>query len=81
MGRMSATETPTLLQDRLAENVKRELKSRGMTQGELASRLEITDGQLSDMLKGRNRLQLYWAERFAEALSISEPADLLQPVL
>lgn len=78
MARMTATETPSVLESCLVENVKREMREREMTQLELAEKLQITRPQLSKLLARKNRLQLYWAERFAMALEIGDPRELLQ---
>lgn len=74
---MTATATPTSLQDRLTTNVRAAMQVRGMNSKQLAELLGTTGPHVSQLLNNRNRMQLYWVERFADALDIDDPVELL----
>ena len=78
MPRMNIAATPRSLQDRLASNVRRLMSENELSRDEVADSLGVTGPRVSQLLSGSRRLQLYWVERFAEALGVDDPLDLLQ---
>lgn len=67
---------PTELVTVFAENVKRFRKSLGMTQGQLAERLDVHVPYISDLERGVKSPYLPNLAKLAEALEV-EPFELL----
>lgn len=59
-------------------NVRERMQELGISQDELADRLNCGKSFVSQMLNGHRRPGLESLESFAKALKLAEPADLLR---
>lgn len=73
---MISTVEKTDLHERFAENLKAIRKSKGMTQIELAERLEIQQGYLSELERAKKPASLAMIARMAEVLGV-DPSEFL----
>lgn len=67
-----------ILRERFLHRVREQLELRGMSQAELARRMSASPQFVSQYLAGHSCPGLEVVQRFADALEISDPVDLLK---
>lgn len=67
-----------MLQERFTKNLQRELHDRGWSQSDLARRMGVAPQYVQKYLRGITSPGLDVIEKFATALGLEDPCDLLQ---
>lgn len=71
----------TLLQERFVANVRRLMADRGLSQSQLGRTMNVSAAMVNQYLSGTRSPGLDLIVRFALALEMDEPSDLLLPMV